>query len=47
MRLVPKSVGPALVKWARKDLKETYGDEFLDYVFDINSREPVMKIHQS
>lgn len=47
LRVVPTSVGASLIKWARKDLKSTYGDEFLDYICDINSRGPVSYIVSS
>lgn len=40
LRVVPKSIGPAFLKCIRKDLKATYGEEFLNYLYHINSREP-------
>ena len=40
-RAMPTSMGPAAIKWSRKDLVKTYGELFLDYVFEINSAKPV------
>ncbi|CBY10424.1 unnamed protein product [Oikopleura dioica] len=40
IRALPSSIGPKLIKAARKDLLATYGDEFLEYIFEINSAKP-------
>jgi hypothetical protein len=41
IRALPSSLGPKLIKAARKDLLATYGDEFLEYIIEINSAKPV------
>lgn len=41
LRALPMSLGPKILKAARKDLAATYGNEFLDYIFEINSAKPV------
>jgi len=40
LRMLPKRYGPSLMKWSRKDLTAQYGEEFLDYVYEINSQTP-------
>lgn len=37
---VPKSIGPGMMKWLRKDLKATYGEEFIEYIYEINCAQP-------
>ena len=29
-----------MMKWLRKDLKATYGEEFIEYIYEINCAQP-------
>ena len=40
LRMVPKSMGPSLLKRFRGDLRTFYGDECLEYICEINSVLP-------
>jgi len=40
MRKFPKCLGLTMMKKLRKDLKEHYGDEFFEYMYEINSQTP-------
>ena len=41
MRKFPENMARPMLKKARKDLTNTYGEYFIDYTYDINSQQPV------
>ena len=41
IRKFPENMARPILKKARKDLTNTYGEYFIDYTYDINSQQPV------
>ena len=41
MRKFPENIALPLMKRARSDLCQVYGDFFMEYTFEINSQKPV------